>query len=107
MPTIDNDWAEGLALVGLVVAFLFAVLVRTPSTTYAIAGLMGLMIGRIWYRLRRRDRSFLFVISTGILLGFLLGMLNGDVRVLIIIYCVAGALSYFLHAEKLVRSVEF
>ena len=102
-----EDWPEFISVVALVVAFLVAVFSGSAFVSYTLVFLAGLTFGRVWYRRRRKEQVPLFLIIAGFLLGFLLGTLYGDVRVIVVLFLIGIALSYWLHQQKIVRSVEY
>jgi hypothetical protein len=102
-----DNWAEFFALVILVVGFVIAVSAGSAVILYIVSLLFGAGFGRWWYRFKKKLKVPAAVISIGALIGLTLGSFYGDRRVVIILFAVGFAASYYLHEQKILHSAEY
>lgn len=100
---LEEQWAEALALLFLVLGFFLAVALQSPLFSYVTIFLSGLMAGRVYYIRRYKEPIFPFVL---IILGFLLGYFIGgfwvERVVVLVLFAVSAVLSYQLHLKKVI-----
>lgn len=104
---VTMDWAEYLAGILLAAGLVVSIVSKGILTTYVLSALFGLMFGRTLYRFQDKYTIPLYVIMIGFLAGFLIGSFEADRRIVILLYILGIVVSYWLHNEGLVKSVEF
>lgn len=102
-----EDWAEIIGFFLLIIGFFFAILAGSAIISYLIVIMCGLMGGRIWFRIKENLKTPWIIILLGFLIGFVLGSFYGNKKIIILLYIVAIAVSYFLHNEGYVKSLEY
>lgn len=102
-----EDWAEVIGFFLLIIGFFLAALAGSAVISYIVITLSGLMGGRVWYRIKENLKTPWVVILFGFLVGFVLGSFYGNKKIIILLYIVGIAISYYLHLEGYVRSLEY
>ena len=102
-----DDWAEVVAFILLVIGFFLASGSGSAVISYLIIFLAGMVAGRIWYRIRSNLKTAWAVILIGFLIGFVLGSFYGNKRIIVVLYLFGIFLSYYLHKEKYIKSIEY
>ena len=102
-----EDWAEVIGFFLLIIGFFLAISAASAVISYIIIILSGLMGGRIWYRIKENFKTPWIIILFGFLVGFVLGSFYGNKKIIILLYVVGIALSYFLHNEGYIKSLEY
>ena len=101
MVKLDEQWAEVLTVLFIVIGFILALLLRNAPLSYLSIILAGFLAGRIFYIKRYKEPILPFVlIIVGFLLGYLLGGLWVSKTWVLIFFIVAFAVSYQLHVKK-------
>jgi len=99
---IEEQWAEVLSLVFLVLGFFVAIVMRNPWFGYASISLAGLLAGRIYYVKRLTEPILPFIL---IILGFLLGYVVGGFwlsrKLALLLFVGFFTLSYYLHLKEI------
>ena len=98
------DWTEVVALSVLIVGFGMALIAANALTVYAVCFLMGLLFGRIWYRFRLSNCMPLFFAVMAFFLGFILGGMYANMRVIALLLLAGMLSSYWLHTKKIIRT---
>lgn len=99
---IDELWAEELALLFLVIGFIFSILIKNPFLNYLTILLSGLVAGRVYYFKYRQEPIFAFVlIIAGFLAGYLIGGLWVSRIAALILFGLGLTGSYYLHHKKI------
>lgn len=102
-----DNWPEFFAFVLLVVGFIIGISAGSAVILYTISILFGGIFGRWWFRFKKKLRVPAAIISLGALVGLTLGSFYGDRRVVIILFAVGFAVSYYLHENKILHSSEY
>ena len=98
------DWPELVATVLLIIGFAFALFSGNTTTLYTVCFLTGLVFGRLWFKVRMSHCIPLFLAIMAFFLGFILGGIWANLRI-IAIALLAGILTgYWLHEKKIIRS---
>jgi uncharacterized membrane protein YqgA involved in biofilm formation len=103
----ESYWLEYLAGAFLIIAFYLSARGAYVGTTYAVAFLIGAILGRFWYTRLKKHRNTLYitVLTLAVLLGIIIGSIGTDRRVIVILYAIGVLLSYVIHKEKWIKSV--
>lgn len=101
------DWPEVVALVFVIVGFLVALNTGQAWTMYLVAVLAGLFFGRRWYRRRKGDKFSLFLTMVAFLVGFGLGSLLLNIRMLVLVFLAGFAVGFWLHDKDIIKSIEY
>ncbi len=99
-------WIEYIAGALLIIAFYLAARGAYVGTAYAVAFLIGAILGRFWYERIRKHKNTLYItiLTLAVMLGIILGSIGTDRRVIMILYIIGILLSYVIHKEKWIRS---
>ncbi|MEW5896644.1 MAG: hypothetical protein AB1668_03060 [Nanoarchaeota archaeon] len=99
---LEEQWAELLSLLFLVVGFILSILLQNPYLSYITVLLGGFLAARGYYVKRYEEPILPFILM---ILGFLIGYLVGSFwanRLLVLLFFALGfALSYYLHLKKI------
>jgi len=102
-----DNWAEFFAFIILIIGFIIAVSAGSAVILYIISIIFGGAFGRWWFRFRKKLKVPAAVITIGALLGITLGAVYGDRRVVILLFIIGFAASYYLHERKIIHSAEY
>jgi len=98
---ILDTWPEILTVVLLIIGFFVSISLGSMVFTYIVISLIGFMAGRF---LRYRKTAFPFyLIIFGLLLGFVLGARYGNWKVMIFLFALFTAISWYLHEKKILK----
>jgi membrane-associated HD superfamily phosphohydrolase len=98
------DWPELVATVVLIIGFAFALFSGNAAILYLVCFLTGLFFGRLWHKVKMSHSVPLFLAIMAFFLGFILGGIWANIRI-ITITLLAGILAgYWLHEKKIIRS---
>lgn len=96
------NWPEYFALILLVFGAILALVSKSAFLNYFIMFTSGMITGRLWYQ-RKDEMNFpLFLMSTGFVVGFLLGSFYGDKKIIFISFVVGFIVSQQLHKEGII-----
>jgi hypothetical protein len=90
-------WVEMVAFIVLVVGFVFSIFIRSAFVTYIVITLFGLLAGRFIYY-KRHGFPF-YLITMGLLIGYVLGSRYGQWKLIIVLFFLGGAVSYYVHQQ--------
>ncbi|MEM4366008.1 MAG: hypothetical protein QXN46_00180 [Candidatus Woesearchaeota archaeon] len=97
-----KNWAEFFIIVAFFIGFVLAIFSRSAIVLYALAALIGIMIG-VWLRsIKGRKRVPLVFIFAGFVLGYLAGAIAANRTALLAITLIGIALGWALHARKII-----
>ncbi len=99
------DWPELLAAIFAIIGLTFALFSGNTMILYAVCLLTGLMLGRLWYKFRMSHCVPLFFIVMGFFLGFILGGIFANIRIIAILLLSGILIGYWIHEKKLIRTV--
>ncbi|MEM4239712.1 MAG: hypothetical protein QXK08_00765 [Candidatus Woesearchaeota archaeon] len=102
----ESFWVEYVAGAFLIIAFYLSARGAYVGTAYAVAFLIGAILGRFWYTRIKKHMNTLYIsiVTLAVLLGIIIGSINTDRRVIVILYVIGILLSYVVHKEKWIRS---
>lgn len=101
---VQFDWPELVATVVLIIGFAFALFSGNAAILYLVCFLTGLVFGRLWYKVRMSHSVPLFLAIMTFFLGFILGGIWANLRIIAIALLAGILLGYWLHAKKIIRS---
>lgn len=100
---LAKQWVDVCILFFLIIGFVVAILLTTPSLVYLTALMAGFAAARIYFLKKHTEPILPFVL---IILGFLIGYLVGNFwssRLLTLLSFSFGfGLSYFLHRKNII-----
>ncbi len=102
-----DNWAEFFAFILLIVGFVIGLSAGSAVILYLTSILFGGAFGRWWYRFRKKLKVPAAIITIGALLGLTLGSFYGDRRIVILLFVIGFAASYYLHERKILHSAEY
>ena len=104
-PALFQNWPEIIGTFVLIVGFVLTIVLPSAILIYTVVILIGLLFGRIWFRQKGGLKFPLFVIMMALLLGIMLGAKYGDKTLVVIFFFFSMAFSYYLHDQKLIKSI--
>ena len=99
------DWPETMALLFLIIGFFFALFSGNIIVLYAVCFLMGLVFGRMWYRVKTSTCIPLFMVIMTFFLGFILGGFYANLRIIALLLLAGILIGYWLHAKRIIRTI--
>ncbi len=102
-----EDWAEVIGFFLLVTGFFLATVAGSAVISYIVITLSGFRGGSICYRIKENLKTPWIIILFGFLVGFVLGSFYGDKKIIVLLYIVGIAISYYMHLEGYVKSLEY
>ncbi len=101
------DWPESVAFLFLIIGVVMALFSGNIYILYTVCFLVGLVFGRVWYRLRMSECIPLFLAIMAFFLGFILGGIFANLRIIALVLIAGILVGYWLHEKKIIRSLEF
>lgn len=99
---IEENWAEVLALLFMVLGFVVSILMFNIWLSYLSVILAGAITGRIYYMKKHTEPIFPFIlIISGFLIGYLLGGVWVNRFIILILFLGSWWGSYYLHLKKI------
>jgi hypothetical protein len=99
-----EDWAEYIGIILAFVGFFIAIFMSEPLFSYVSVGVLGFLLGRIFYVKHFSEPIFPFVIM---ILAFFIGYFAGSFfisrLIVFIIFVSTFVISYYLHKEKIIK----
>ena len=99
-----DHWAEYLAFIALVVAFIIGITILNVFLSYVAAFLLGLMMGRLWFRYKRHLKFTWFLIIMGFLLGYVIGTFYSNTKIIVALFVLGWIVGYIIHEKEIVKS---
>jgi|GEM_PF-1368671 len=100
-------WVEFWAIFLIILGFLFAFSIDAPWVAYVVAAGMGAVLGRLTWRWRKNLKGSGITIVLGFLVGFLLGLQHADRKVIIVLFALGIAVSFYVHDRNIIRGAEY
>ncbi len=106
---LSEDWPEVLALILLIIGFLFSLKATSAFISYIVIALCGALFGRIWWRFRKNMQVPIVLIAIGFLIGYMIGAVftYASAKVVFLLFILAVGASYYIHEKKLIKTTEF
>lgn len=101
------EWPETVAFLFLFIGFVTALFARNAYILYAVCFLIGLLFGRIWWRFKGANAIPVFYAIMTFFLGFILGAIYQNLRIVSILLLGGILVGYWLHEKKIITSTEF
>ncbi len=98
---LTQTWPEIASGFILIAGLAVSLLSPSPAVSYVIVLVAGLLFGKLWQSRQQRAGSVGFVMTAVFLLGFLLGMVQGDQRIAVILYVLAVSTGYWVSKNVL------
>jgi len=102
-----EDWVEILSFLLLVAGFLLSLRVTSAVISYIVILIAGMMGGRLLYKYKFHLKFTWILVIFGFLIGFVLGSSYGDRRIIILLFIIGNAISYYLHDQGYLTSAEY
>ena len=107
MADLTFDWPETVGLLFLIIGFVMAMLAGNVYVLYSVCFLIGLIFGRILYRFRMSECIPIFIVIMAFFLGFILGGIYANLRIIALLLLAGILISYWLHDKRIIRSIEY
>jgi hypothetical protein len=99
---LETKWPETIALLLLVVGFIIAVVLQSPSLSYLAIILSGGLAGRIYYEKNSKVKLYpLILIILGFLVGYFIGTFWVSRILILVLFGISFGVSYYLHLKKI------
>ncbi len=98
------DWPEMLSLLFLVGGFFMAIFSDNSVALYTVCFLTGLLFGRVWYKFKLSHCIPVFLVIMSFFLGFILGGIFANLRIIALALLAGILIGYWLHAKKIIRT---
>ena len=98
------DWPEIIAILFAILGFALALFSGNFVIIYIVALLMGLVFGRLWYKFRLSHTIPIFLALMAFFLGYILGGVWANMRIIAIMLLAGILAGYWLHAKRIIRS---
>ncbi len=102
---LQADWPETIAFFLLIIGLVFALFSGSLAILYTVCFLAGLLFGRMWYRFKKSQCIPIFLAVMAFFLGFILGGIWANLRIIALTLLAGILLGYWLHERKIIRSV--
>ena len=104
-------WPEIFFFILLVIGFVLSIMLgySAPSAviSYITILLCGIMAGRLIFEREHKMKFPYFLIIIGFLIGYLIGAMYGDKRVMIILFIIGGFLGFYLTKNKIWKDTRY
>ncbi len=97
------DWPELVAFTFLLVGFFLALFSQSFFVLYSVCFLMGLIFGRVWWKWKTANKVPVFLTIVGFLLGFMLGSLFANLRLIVLLVFGGIIIGYYVHVKKFLK----
>ena len=97
------QWAEFFFFFLLVIGVIISLISGSVFTTYVIMLIVGMMTGRLFYKVRHHLQVPWVLVVLGLLLGLLVGARYGTWKVSLIMFIIGNFVSYYLHMKGYIR----
>lgn len=101
------DWPETAAALLLALGFLVSVMARSAMFQYLLLFLAGLVFGRLMFRWRPHKKTSLVLIIIGFLMGYMIGGIWANRKLLVAIYALAIWAGWQLEKHNVFRARTF
>ena len=103
--TLYHKWAEAGFFILMFLGFILAILLKSPTMSYIVIVLAGLMAGHLWFEKLGHQHIFpYFLIIVGFLFGYLVGSFDANRKILLILFIVSWIFSYLIHKKGIVKT---
>jgi len=82
---------------------------RVPSAviSYLVIFLAGMVGGRLLYKYKFHLKFTWILVIFGFLVGFVIGSTYGDTKIIILLFIIGNATSYYLHDQGYLSTAEY
>ena len=80
-----------------IVGFLVSISVTVPILDYVVIFLFGILIGRILHKQKYGEKEIIVMNTIGLFIGYALGSIHSNWKILLVIFVVSSVLSYKAH----------
>jgi len=101
---IDTDFPEILTIIAIITGIIIALATPNRIILYATALIMGLLFGRLWHKYKKSQCVPLALVIIGFFLGYLLGGIYANIRIIAIMLLAGIIISYWLHEKKILKT---
>ena len=102
-----KNWMEFLFFLIVIIGVLIALSSPSAVISYIIILLSGIFAGRLIYERKDKIQFPYFMIITGFVIGYLVGVFYGNRRIAIALFVLGAILSYNLYNKKFLKDVRF
>jgi len=95
-----EHWAEVLAAALLLIGFFIALIIQSPILNYVVIFFAGMLSARIVYEKHRTQPIFPYILMIiGLVLGFMLGAITANKKLIMLLFLIGFILSYWGHRK--------
>ena len=97
-------WPEYVAILFIIIGIILALSTGSAMMNYIVAFVCGLFFGRLWYAKRKDIKMPWFIVIFAFLIGFVIGSIYGDVKVVILSFLLGCVVSYYIHSKHIIST---
>jgi len=102
-----HSWAETFFFIFLLIGIIISVVAPSAFISYIVVFLCGMVAGRLLYDRKKRLTMPYYIIIIGFLIGYLMGMIYGSRKVIILLFIIGAIFSYYLYSEGYVKDLPY
>lgn len=102
-----KNWMEFWFFVLIAIGVLLALSLKSAVVIYIITLIAGFLAGKIVYERKHNIKFPFYVIATGFVIGYLIGVYYGNRWIVIVLFMVGAFSSYKLYDKKILRDTRF
>ncbi len=101
--SLYETWVETLFFALLIIGLLLSVRIGSAFFAYVVIFLCGLMAGRSFYKRKKGFKFYIYFITIGFLIGYLIGTRYGNKWFMVVLFIVGCIISYYIHKKKIIE----
>ncbi|MEM2121603.1 MAG: hypothetical protein QXU20_03030 [Candidatus Woesearchaeota archaeon] len=101
--SILDNWIELLMFIFLCIGFLLAIISSSNFVSYAVIVIFGFLFGVLLYDEHNRERIPKYAWMFSFLIGYLIGNLFQQWKVILVLFFISSFGSYFLYERKIIK----
>jgi len=100
---VHENWVEMLFFILLLAGLVISIKIGSAFFGYIIIFLCGLFSGRVFYTRKRSTKFYLYFITFGFLIGYMLGISYGIKWLIAGLFVLGIMLSYWAHEKGIIE----
>ena len=103
MIKISKDIPEIITIIAIILGFTIAIFTPNKILLYTLAFLSGLLFGKTWQKYQKSQCVPMFLIIIGFFLGFVIGGIYANIRIITLMLLAGILISYWIHEKKIIK----
>lgn len=96
-------WPEIWMFIMFLTGFIIAVSTKNATFNYMVVIIAGIMAGKFLFERRKASPFPYYLIIIGGAVGYILGSFRYNIKVVILLFIISTAASYYAHNKKLIK----